>query len=79
MANGQWPKHFIRDQQFLKGTNLADLASKKSKWQPCNIPNPLTHLLEQAWATSGPRATYGTLLWPASDIRSLIINSYVDY
>jgi len=55
----KWPNHFIPGQQFLKRTNLADLASKKSKWQPCNIPNPLTHLLEQAWGTSGPRATYG--------------------
>jgi len=38
-------------------------------------------LLKQAWATSGPRATYGppnTLMWPASYIRSLL-NSYIDY
>ena len=37
--------------------------------------------LEQAWATSGPRATYGppsTLMWPASYIRSFL-NSYIDY
>jgi len=37
--------------------------------------------LEQAWATSGPRATYGppnTLMWPASYIRSFL-NTYIDY
>jgi len=37
--------------------------------------------LDQAWATSGPRATYGppsTLMWPASYIWSFL-NSYIDY
>jgi len=40
-----------------------------------------TDPLEQAWATSGPRATYGplsTLMWPASHIWSFL-NSYIDY
>jgi len=37
--------------------------------------------LYQAWATSGPRATYGppsTLMWPASYIWSFL-NSYIAY
>ncbi len=37
--------------------------------------------LEQAWATSGPRDTYGpqiTLMWPANYIWSFI-NSYFDF
>jgi len=37
--------------------------------------------VEQAWATSGPRATYGpssTLMWPASYIWSFL-NSYIGY
>ncbi len=39
------------------------------------------YLLGQAWATSGPRATYGppsTSMWPASYIWSFI-NTYIDY
>ncbi len=40
----------------------------------------LFNTLIQAWATSGPRATYGppsTLMWPASYVSSFI-NSYLD-
>jgi len=37
--------------------------------------------VDQAWATSGPRATYGppsTLMWPESYLWSFL-NSYIDY
>jgi len=39
------------------------------------------YCLDQAWATSGPRATYGppsTLMWPASYIWKCL-NSYIDH
>ncbi len=32
----KWPKHFISGKQFQKRSNLADLAFKKAKWQPCH-------------------------------------------
>ncbi len=45
------------------------------------MPKQCLDSLEQAWATSGPRATYGPpsiLMWPASYIWSFL-NSYFDY
>jgi len=36
----KWPKHFISGKQFQKRPNLADLAFKKAKWQPCFIRLP---------------------------------------
>ncbi len=41
----------------------------------------LIYCIVQAWATTGPRATYGppsTLMWPASYIWSFL-NSYIGY
>jgi hypothetical protein len=34
----KWPNHFIFGKQFQKRQNLADLAFKKAKWQPCLEP-----------------------------------------
>jgi len=31
----KWPNHFISGKQFQKRPNMADLAFKKTKWQPC--------------------------------------------
>jgi hypothetical protein len=33
----KWPNHFISSKQFLKRPNLADLAFKKAKCQPCSL------------------------------------------
>jgi hypothetical protein len=49
-------------------------------WNKRRQDKPLQRL-GQVWATSGPRATYGspsTLMWPASYIWSFL-NSYIDY
>jgi len=49
-------------------------------WNKRRQDKPLQRL-GQVWATSGPRATYGspsTLMWPASFIWSFL-NSYIDY
>ena len=44
---------------------------------PCQVFDP--YLLDQAWATSGPRATYGppsTLTWPASYVWNFLTNDF---
>jgi len=49
----------------------------KNKLPPKNV----YLIVSQAWATSGPRATYGppsTLMWPASYIWKCL-NSYIDH
>ncbi len=49
----------------------------KNKLPPKNV----SLIVSQAWATSGPRATYGppsTLMWPASYIWKCL-NSYIDH